>query len=78
MWKTRSRVKFAKLCHARDLIAAWRQDYNHHRPYTSLDGLPSGRVLSDECEPVSDGTDDSPVIPRRDRAIPRERRRDFA
>jgi hypothetical protein len=25
--------------HARQLIAAWCDDYNHHRPHTSLDGL---------------------------------------
>ncbi|OLS46975.1 hypothetical protein BV379_00820 [Rhodovulum sulfidophilum] len=30
---------FANLRHARDLISAWRDDYNHHRPHTSLDGL---------------------------------------
>ena len=30
---------FANLRHARDLIEAWRDDYNHHRPNTSLDGL---------------------------------------
>ncbi len=30
---------FANLRHARHLIAAWREDYNHHRPHTSLDGL---------------------------------------
>tara|TARA_R110002012_G_scaffold137042_3_gene291529 strand:+ start:61448 stop:62248 length:801 start_codon:yes stop_codon:yes gene_type:complete len=30
---------FANLRHARTLIAAWRDDYNHHRPHTSLDGL---------------------------------------
>ena len=30
---------FANLRHARDLIATWRNDYNHHRPHTSLDGL---------------------------------------
>jgi len=30
---------FAGLRHARQLIAAWRDDYNHHRPHTSLDGL---------------------------------------
>jgi putative transposase len=30
---------FAGLRHARHLIAAWRDDYNHHRPHTSLDGL---------------------------------------
>ena len=29
---------FASLRHARELIAAWRDDYNHHRPHTSLDG----------------------------------------
>jgi len=27
---------FSVLRHARDLIAAWREDYNHHRPQTSL------------------------------------------
>ena len=30
---------FASLRHARHLIAAWRDDYNHHRPHSSLDGL---------------------------------------
>jgi hypothetical protein len=30
---------FANLRHARELISAWRDDYNHHRPDTSLDGL---------------------------------------
>ncbi|WP_081251966.1 integrase core domain-containing protein [Rhodovulum sulfidophilum] len=30
---------FANLRHARDLIAAWREDYNHHRPHSSLHGL---------------------------------------
>ncbi|CUH54102.1 putative transposase OrfB [Shimia marina] len=30
---------FANLRHAHDLIEAWRDDYNHHRPHTSLDGL---------------------------------------
>lgn len=30
---------FDNLRHARDLIGAWRDDYNHHRPHSSLDGL---------------------------------------
>ena len=30
---------FDSLRHARHLIAAWRDDYNHHRPHSSLDGL---------------------------------------
>jgi putative transposase len=30
---------FESLRHARVLIAAWRHDYNHNRPHTSLDGL---------------------------------------
>jgi len=30
---------FANMRHARSLIAAWRDNYNHHRPHTSLDGL---------------------------------------
>ena len=30
---------FANLRHARELIAEWRDDHNHHRPHTSLDGL---------------------------------------
>ncbi|PQV57234.1 putative transposase, partial [Defluviimonas denitrificans] len=30
---------FPNLRHARHLIAAWRDDYNHHRPHSSLDGL---------------------------------------
>ena len=30
---------FDNLRHARQLIAAWRTDFNHHRPRTSLGGL---------------------------------------
>lgn len=30
---------FTSLRHARQLIGAWRDDYNHHRPHTSLNGL---------------------------------------
>lgn len=30
---------FDTLRHARHLIAAWRDDYNRHRPHSSLDGL---------------------------------------
>lgn len=30
---------FLSLRHARSIIAAWRTDYNHHRPHSSLDGL---------------------------------------
>ena len=34
---------FPSLTHARKLIAAWRDDYNHHRPQSSLDGAhPAG------------------------------------
>lgn len=29
---------FSSLHHTRQLIAAWRDDYNHHRPHTSLEG----------------------------------------
>lgn len=25
--------------HARHMMAAWRDDINHHRPHSSLDGL---------------------------------------
>lgn len=30
---------FDTLRHARRTIAAWRSDYNHERPHSSLDGL---------------------------------------
>ncbi|SFO36252.1 Integrase core domain-containing protein, partial [Roseovarius lutimaris] len=30
---------FDNLRHARQLIAAWRTDFNHNRPHTSLAGL---------------------------------------
>jgi transposase InsO family protein len=29
----------SSLSQDRELIAAWRDDYTHHRPHTSLDGL---------------------------------------
>ena len=31
--------QFESLRHAQQLIAEWRDDYNHQRPHTSLDGL---------------------------------------
>jgi putative transposase len=37
---------FSSLRHARHLIAAWRDDYNHHRPHTSLDGLTPREFLN--------------------------------
>lgn len=37
---------FDTLRHARHLIAAWRDDYNHHRPHTSLDGLTPREFLN--------------------------------
>ena len=30
---------FRSYGHAREIIARWRNDYNNHRPHTSLDGL---------------------------------------
>ena len=30
---------FDSLRHARQIIAAWRSDYNHHRPHSSLAGM---------------------------------------
>jgi putative transposase len=32
--------------HARNLIAAWRDDHNHRRPHTSLDGLTPSEFLN--------------------------------
>jgi putative transposase len=37
---------FTSLRHARHLIAAWRDDYDHHRPHTSLDGLTPREFLN--------------------------------
>jgi putative transposase len=37
---------FSSLRDARHLIAAWRDDYNHHRPHTSLDGLTPREFLN--------------------------------
>jgi putative transposase len=37
---------FDSLRHARRLIAAWRDDYNHHRPHTSLNGLTPWEFLN--------------------------------
>lgn len=35
---------FANLRHARHLIAAWCDDYNNHRPHSSLYGLTRGSI----------------------------------
>lgn len=37
---------FRSLTHARALIAEWRDDYNHHRPHTSLGGLTPAEFAS--------------------------------
>jgi putative transposase len=37
---------FSTLRQARYLIAAWRDDYNHRRPHTSLDGLTPWEFLN--------------------------------
>lgn len=37
---------FTSLRHARQLIAAWRDDDNHQRPHTSLDGLTPQEFLN--------------------------------
>ncbi len=41
---------FSSLRHARRLIAAWRDDYNHHRPHTSPDGLTPRASLNRSIE----------------------------
>jgi transposase InsO family protein len=40
------RAPVLSLRHACHLIAAWRDDYNHHRPHTSLDGLTPREFLN--------------------------------
>jgi putative transposase len=37
---------FSSLRHARHLIAEWRDDYNHHRPRRSLEGLTPREFLN--------------------------------
>ncbi len=32
-------TSFRSLGHARELVAEWRDDFNHNRPHTSLEGL---------------------------------------
>ena len=38
--------RFSGLRHARHLIAAWRDDYDDNRSYTSLDGLTPREFLN--------------------------------
>jgi putative transposase len=37
---------FANLRHARELIADWRNDYNHHRPTRASAGSPRGSITN--------------------------------
>ena len=47
---------FDKLRHARNLIAAWRIDFNHHRPHTSLAGLtPAEYAIRSEEDQILNG-----------------------
>jgi putative transposase len=73
---------FTSLRHARHLIAAWRDDYNHHRPHTSLDGLTPREFLNRSTK--DNGREDGggrdlrrlrprvqPALPADVRALPR-------
>lgn len=45
--------QFASLAEAQDIIEAWRMDYNHHRPHSSLGHLtPSEFVAQRQDQPV--------------------------
>ena len=50
--------QFASLAEAQAIIEAWRNDYNHHRPHSSLGHLtpsefvrqcPDNRIIEDAC-----------------------------
>ena len=41
---------FPTLRHSRHLIVAWREDYNHHCPHSSLDGLTPRESLQRSVE----------------------------
>ena len=39
---------FEDLCHVRDVLAAWRHDYNHVRPHSSLNGQSPVQALQNK------------------------------
>lgn len=44
---------FTSYRHAREIISAWQEDYNQHRPHTSLDGLtPSEYAIRGKGRPL--------------------------
>ena len=42
---------FDSLCHARALVAAWRPDFNHHRPNSGLAGMTPAEYVN---RPIKD------------------------
>ncbi len=44
---------FTSLRHARAILAAWRQDYNHVRPHSALGGQTPGSISVLPCSPGS-------------------------
>lgn len=40
--------QFLSLDHAKEVIEAWRQDYNHHRPHSSLGYLTPAEFVADQ------------------------------
>ena len=47
---------FDSLAHARKVLGRWRQDYNHHRPHSSLGGLtPAARRSLELCGSTAPG-----------------------
>jgi putative transposase len=41
---------FGNLRHAGSLVAAWRDDFNHHRPHASLAGLTPCEYVNQQNE----------------------------
>jgi putative transposase len=39
---------FSSLAHAREVLAAWRQDYNHHRPHSSLGNITPAEMAANQ------------------------------
>jgi len=53
---------FSSLAHAREVLAAWRHDYNHHRPHSSLGNMTPAQMAAKSNGEPGWGLTPNPVV----------------
>jgi putative transposase len=58
-----NKTLFSSLSHAREVLAAWRHDYNYHRPHSSLGNMTSAEMAAKSVGKPGWGLTSNPVVP---------------